>query len=255
MLDSMNRASLFLTVFCGGAAACVIAQGADNDGPNASITRRASGVYRYETIKDHRPRGEERWQFLAHPDGTRTLLMWTDLAARNAQFSVLLRVAETFRPLEAFVSYWNAGVFKGSAHFRVDGGKLIADSVGPYGVRNETIDVPDRFSIGTHPVAGDGWHSWVANPATAGVQTGSLYALEASADLKKPVLGSLTPLQIEFLGAETIGVPAGKFATLHIRLASSNELWVTPRDRLVIKSVLATRDLQYLLAESTGELR
>lgn len=228
---------------------------AENTGPNTSIVRRAAGVYRYETIKDGRLRGEERWQFLAHPDGSRTLITWHDLAARNAQFSVILRVAESFRPLEAFVSYWNGGAFKGSAHFRVDGAKLTADSAGPYGVRNETIDVPDRFSIGTHPVAGDGWHTWTAKPDVQGVQTSALYGLEAGTDVSKAVLGKLGPLKVEIVGPESIEVPAGRFATIHVRLAGLNDLWITARDRLVIKSVIAARDLQYVLVESSGELR
>ena len=136
------------------------APAAENTGPNTSILRRASGQYRYETISDGRVRGEEHWHLLVHPDGSRTKQIWHDLAARNAQFQRHLAVADNFRPLEAFVSYWNGGAFKGSAHFRVDGAKLLADSAGPYGTRNETIDVPEKFSIGTHPVAGDGWHTW-----------------------------------------------------------------------------------------------
>jgi hypothetical protein len=230
-------------------------RGPENTGPNASILRRASGVYRYETITDGRYRGEEHWQFLAHPDGSRTLLVWHDLAARNAQFSVVLRVAESFRPLEAFVSYWNGGIFKGSGHFRVAGARLVADSAGPSGVRNVTIDVPERFSIGTHPVAGDGWHTWTAQPDIRGVQTSALYGLEASADISKPVLGALGPLQLEFIGPESVEVPAGRFEALHVRLAGVNDLWVTARDRLVIKSVIPARDLQYLLVEARGELR
>ena len=258
------RSIRFVSALCAAAPALALAQIAgapapgtatENTGPNTSIARRAAGVYRYETIREHRSRGEERWQFLAHPDGSRTMLMWHDLAARNAQFSVMLRVAASFRPLEAFVSYWNAGAFKGSAHFRVDGRKLIAASAGPYGVRQATIDVPEAFSIGTHPVAGDGWHSWTASGDVHGVQTSTLYGLEASSDLTKPVLGALGPLKIEFLGPESIEVPAGRFDTLHIRLAGINDLWITPRDRLVIKSVIAARNLQYLLVEVSGELQ
>jgi hypothetical protein len=217
--------------------------------------RRASGTYRYESIKDGSIRGEERWQFFAHPDGSRTMIMWHDLAARNAQFSVVLRVAKTFRPLEAYVSYWNGGAFKGSALIRVEGSRLSAQSSGPSGARNVAIDVPDAFSIGTHPVAGDGWHTWTTQADASGVQGSTLYAMEASADLAKPVLGKLTPLSIEYLGAETVVVPAGQFETLHVRIAGVNDLWITPHDRLVVKSVIGARDLQYVLVEADGTLQ
>lgn len=223
--------------------------------PNAAITRRAAGTYRYADLKSGAVRGEERWQFFAHPDGSRTLLMWHDLAARNAQFSVVLRADARLRPTEAFVTYWNSGAFKGSALFRVDGNRLTADARGPSGLTSDAIVVPELFSIGTHPVAGDGWHTWSTAPTLKGIQQSTLYAVEASADTAKPILGTLTPLTIEYLGEETVDVPAGRFRTLHVRVAGVNDLWITPLDRLVVKSVIAARNLQYdlILAEGSFE--
>jgi len=220
--------------------------------PNAAITRRAAGTYRYADLKSGAVRGEERWQFFAHPDGSRTLLMWHDLAARNAQFSVILRADERLRPIEAFVNYWNGGAFKGSALFRVDGNRLTADARGPSGLRTDVVAVPESFSIGTHPVAGDGWHTWSTSPTAKGVQQSMLYAVEASADTTKAVLGTLTPLTIEYLGEETVDVPAGRFQALHVRIAGVNDLWITPRDRLVVKSVITARNLQYDLIHTEG---
>ena len=227
----------------------------ENTGPNAAILRRASGTYRYETIAERRPRGEERFQLLVHPDGSRTLLMWHDLAARNAQFTVVLRNAADFRPLEAFVSYWNAGRFKGSAHVLVEGARLAAQASGAAGVMPQTIDVPAWFSMGTHPVAGDGWHSAGYDAARGGEQSVALYSLEAGTDPMKPVLGTLLPLKIERLGEELVEVPAGRFAATRWRVAGVNDLWVVGPDRLVMKSVIPARDLQYLLVEADGAMR
>jgi hypothetical protein len=219
----------------------------ENQGPNAAILRRASGVYRYEALSDGRLRGEERFQLFVHPDGSRTLMVWHDLFARNAQFSVMLRNGVNFLPLEAFVSYWNAGSFKGSAHFRVQGAQLAATSSGPAGVITQLTELPKIFSIGTHPVAADGWHTAGYEAARGGVQSLTLYSLEASTDLTKPVLGVLRPLSVERLGTETVDVPAGKFAAERWRIAGVNDLWVVGPDRLVVKSVIAARDLQYVL--------
>lgn len=226
---------------------------AENTGPNKSILRRASGVYRYEALSDGRLRGEERFQLFVHPDGTRTLMVWHDLFARNAQFSVMLRSAADFRPLEAFVSYWNAGSFKGSAQIRVQGSQLGATSSGPAGVVSQDITVPAAFSLGTHPVAADGWHAAAYDRARGGIQTSTIYSMEASTDLSKPVLGTLRPLTIEFVGRETVQVPAGRFEAEHWKVAGVNDLWVVGEDRLVVKSVIAARDLQYLL--TSFELR
>ena len=219
----------------------------ENQGPNAAIVRRASGVYRYEALSDGRLRGEERFQLFAHPDGSRTMMVWHDLFARNAQFSVMLRNGADFLPLEAFVSYWNAGSFKGSAHFRVQGEQLAATSSGPAGMTTQLTELPKVFSMGTHPVAADGWHTAGYDAARGGTQSLTLYSLEASTDLTKPVLGTLRPLSVERIGTETVEVPAGRFEAEHWRLAGVNDLWVVGPDRLVVKSVIAARDLQYVL--------
>jgi len=238
------------------AAASVVAQqptaGAaptENTGPNVSIARRAEGVYRYETLSDGRVRGEERFQLFVHPDGSRTLSIWHDLAARNAQFTVVLRNAADFRPLDAFVSYWNGGRFKGAAHFLVDGAMLTATSRGPAGIVPQRIDVPVVFSIGSHPVAGDGWHTAGYDVGKGGQQTLNLYSLEAGTDVTKPVLGTLRPLLVERLGVEMVEVPAGRFEAERWRLSGVNDLWVVGPDRLVVKSVIAARDLQYVLTK------
>lgn len=247
-------AAAAVLVACGLGAGFAAAQQApatttttENTGPNLAITRRVAGTYRYETVSDGRVRGEERFQLFVHPDGSRTLSIWHDLAARNAQFTVVLRNAADFRPLDAFVSYWNGGSFKGAAHFLVDGATLTASSRGPAGVVPQRIDVPATFSIGTHPVAGDGWHTAGYDVTRGGRQSLHLYGLEASADLTRPVLGTLRSLEVERLGTETIEVPAGRFEAERWRLSGVNDLWVVGPDRLVVKSVIAARDLQYVL--------
>ena len=90
------------------------AQTGDSEGPNANILRWASGTYAYTTLSEPRDRGWERFHMNVYTDGSRTMNMWHDLSARDAQFTIILRVAENFRPLEAFVSYWVANGFKGS---------------------------------------------------------------------------------------------------------------------------------------------
>lgn len=219
----------------------------ENTGPNAAIVRRASGTYRYETVSDGRVRGEERFQLFVHPDGSRTLNVWHDLAARNAQFTVVLRNAADFRPLEAFVSYWNAAKFKGSAHFLVDGASVTNTSRGPYGVVPQRLEVPAVFSIGTHPVAGDGWHTAGYDATRGGAQSLNLLSVEAGTDLTRPVHGTLVPLAVERIGEETVEVPAGRFSAVRWRLSGVNDLWLVGEDRLVVKSVIAARDLQYVL--------
>lgn len=214
----------------------------------AATTRVLRGEYRNETIAGAERRGAESFDLLVHPDGSRLLSISSDMTARDAWFTVVLRTAADFRPLDAYASYWTSSGYKGSGRFIVDGDKLLAESAGPEsGLQRRETTVPARFSIGTHPVSGDGWHTANFDPAGPTRQKFTLYSAEASPDRSKPVLGTLVMLDIEYLGEETIEVPAGKFLTQHYRLAGVNDLWVHGPDRIVIRSDLPARGTRYVL--------
>lgn len=139
-------------------SAPALSQTQENEGPNFNIARWASGTYAYTRLSEPADRGWEKFQMNAYVDGSRTMTMWHDLKARNAQFTVILRVDAAFKPQEAFLNYWVANGFKGSTLIRVSEGTLTASANGPAGVFEQSLDVPGAFSIGTHPVSADGWH-------------------------------------------------------------------------------------------------
>ena len=100
----MNRtfSALTKTIILVGALASFGAHAQDeNTGPNSSITRWAEDTYQYLGDNGERERGIEKFCVNVHPDGTCTMIMWHDLYARNLQYSVILRMAEDFRPLQA----------------------------------------------------------------------------------------------------------------------------------------------------------
>jgi hypothetical protein len=222
----------------------------EGNGPNNSITRWAEGTYRYLADGGKRVRGIETFRLHVHPDGTRTLMMWHDLFARNSQYSVMLRVAADFRPLQAFANYWTDKGYKGSVFITVTGHELQAIANGPVGMVTQTLAVPEGLSLGTHPVAGDGWHMWHVDPDGKGVQkSGALYGIESGSDLSKPVLGSLAYISFEVLGEEAVTVPAGTFPTTRYRLAGRSDVWVLMPDRIVIKMSNSGRGYDYVLTE------
>ncbi len=224
------------------------AQTPENDGPNVNIARWAAGTYAYTRPSAPADRGWERFHMNAYADGSRTMTIWHDLKARNAQFTVVLRVGPDFRPLETFLSYWVAEGFKGSTLIRVDGDTLTASASGPAGLFEQSVDVPNVFSIGTHPVSADGWHLWGDSGAVGDTQTAQLYSMEASADVSKPPLGTLRDLPFTRLGEETVTVPAGTFETLHYDLMGS-KIWITKQDRLMVRMVNERFDLEYVLTD------
>lgn len=223
------------------------AQDEENRGPNANIVRWAAGAYLYRTISDGRKRGTEDWTLTVHPDGSRTMRMWNDLHARNSHLTATLRVAADFRPLEAYVSYWTQGEFKGSGVFTVHGGTLEALVNGPQGRIAETVTVPRGFSIVTHPLAGDGWHTWYYDEETGGEQTGLVYNIDSTPDLTRPPIGALEEQTIAFIGEEAIEVPAGTFDARHHVIGGFADVWTTGPDKILVKFVWEKFDLEYVL--------
>ncbi len=220
---------------------------------NKNIVRWSRGTYEYRTLEDKAPRGSERFQLMVHPGGSRTLLMWHDLAARNAQFTVVLRTDAAFRPVEAYLNYWVETGYKGSALIRVDRDELFVTSQGASGAHTQTITVPEAFSIGTHPVSADGWHLYQQSTHSQGQPVARIYIMEASADLTKPLLGSFVEMPFEVLADDaTMITPAGTFLTTHYRLAGGlSEIWLAGEDRLMVRMVNERRGLEYVLSEYT----
>jgi len=219
---------------------------ADGTG-NASISRHLAGEYAYRTIGEGRDRGSERFELIAHPDGTRTLVMWNDLFARNGQIHAVLRVGADFRPLEASYTYFNDGAFKGSGSFilvdrrlsgrvRTAGGELL----------EQELKVPDNVSFALHPLAGDGWHAWYVGSEAGNEVRGAMVNFDASADTARPALAHLQEQAWRYEGAESIEVPAGRFDAQRYAGAGAT-VWVTGPDRVLVRFLWPQFDREYVL--------
>jgi len=243
----LPRLALGLALAC---SFCLTADAAETTNSNGAVARHWSGEYRNETIDSAERRGSEKFDLVVHPDGSRTIAISSDMTTRNAWFTVVLRNDANFRPIEASAFYWNSGRYKGSGYFTITEDRIVATSNGPTsGTQRGESPVPTRFSIGLHPVSADGWHTAQHEPNGDAKQTVSLYSIEASADVSKPVLGTIVPLSVEYVGDETIDVPAGRFETRRYKLAGMNDLWVHGEDRIVIRSDLPARGLRYVLTK------
>jgi hypothetical protein len=63
---------------------------------NAAVVRHWSGEYRNESIATGERRGSEKFDLLVHPDGSHTLSITSDMTARHAWFTVVLRQDSRF---------------------------------------------------------------------------------------------------------------------------------------------------------------
>ena len=106
----------------------------ENPGPNANITRWAAGKLTFRDIESEQVTGEEYFRLSVHPDGTRTMMAWLNSSGYNNIRHVVMRVEESFRPIEVFVNAWVRDYgYKGSTRVIIDGTQLTATTWGPAG--------------------------------------------------------------------------------------------------------------------------
>lgn len=239
----------FLACLAGLSVSAASAAEPENSGPNTNITRWASGKHAFRAVEDQRMRGEEHFRLSVHPDGTRTMAVWKDLYAVNSHIHALMRVDREFRPLEAFADYWQADGHKGSIRITVDGRTLHASGWSPVGPGQHTFNVPEALTVITHGEGFNGWGLWPVLNAKQD-QRVTAYNVSPARGAMAPVLGTLTERTAKYLGEEEITVPAGTFKAAR----AANELfevWVTIPDRILVRQLIRSRGLEFVLVEMT----
>lgn len=236
--------ALILTAVTASPDAGVLAQ----ETPAHAVVRWVDGAYEYRRVSDGVLRGTETFSMSLHRDGTRTMRATTDIFSRGVQVSVIQRVGSDFRPLDAQVVTYLAAGFKGAGTFIVDGASLSATVRGPAGVSRADYAVPHGLSLGSHPLAMDGWHGWQVRPVKGLKQEAAIFLVDGDPDVTKAMLGKLRTSVFEYLGDETVEVPAGRFAAAHYRMDGDVDLWVATEDRILVKSAWPKFKSEYLLA-------
>lgn len=214
---------------------------------NACIIREASGSYTYRSLSDGHVRGHERFHLTVYNDGSRLMRAATDIAERDVQMNAMLRVDASFRPLDAALMLYTQGRFKGATALHVEGDRLIAFANDTTGQTVREIAVPEKFSIGCHPIAMDGWHTWPAGPLTDAEQPTSIYFVNGSPIWSRPFLGTLQSHSLVYHGEEEISSPAGRFPCRHFTLSGHSELWVHGEDLRLIRYDWTKLDRRYEL--------
>ena len=217
------------------------------------IERALHGVHVCTNISDGTRCGEDRWTLTVQNDGTRTLRSFVNQSNFGTQINVVMHAdAETFRPIHAFASVYSGGAFFGSGHFAVEGDVLRASVSSPSEYFVETVDLPGTFTLLFHPISLDGGHYGAGfDPDGPAVQMHNLCSLGAAG---RSVLCAVNPVRLEFLGKETITVPAGTFVTEHYKFGENTEVWIAGRDRVMIQHEYTVRGSRYQLVELEGEL-
>ena len=220
---------------------------AQDESAQANALRWAEGEYTYRTIADHRFRGLEEWSLVVHPDGSRVMTASVNNVDAGVRFHMVHRVDASFRPIEVFVAHWVQGENRGTSHVIVDGDQITATVHGANGQTVQNLKVGDRFSVQPHPVSTDGWRGWPYDRDLGGIQNSTNFNISVAPQSSSPLLGTIHEETIEFIGFETITVPAGMFEAEHYRFRNRADIWVTPNDRIVVRYAYSELDREYIL--------
>jgi hypothetical protein len=183
-------------------------------------------------LDDGAPCGTERWLVTVYADGTRTIRTFLDMPNTASQITMVMRVDAEFRPIDAFANVYSTGRFLGSGFYAIEGHKLKQSINTPDGVFVDQIDVPEDFSLLLHPASADGWHYGYYDRNEAGQQASRQCTLGAAG---RSVMCAFSERILEFVGTETITVPAGTFETQRFKFGDSTELWLTGPDRIIVQ--------------------
>lgn len=213
-----------------------------------NIVRWAKGKYIYRMASTGQATGEEDWHLTVHPDGSRTMRATNFRYEGDVHRTVVLRVAETFRPLDLYAAYWVNGAWSGTGLFAVTGDTMSAVVETRYGRIEQTLTVPEHFSFIPHPLSTNAWLGWYYDRDKGGPQTITVYDLLARVQ-GPAVIGPMYQQTLAYLGEQNITVPAGTFTTQHYKVDDAVDLYLTGQDALMVRFEWEPADRIFELTE------
>ena len=176
-------------------------------------TVRGRIAYRHD---EHGERGREWFTVTVQGDGARTVRAQCEMDDEVLLRDVTYSVDGAWRPLDAFVRLVRNGRFVGSAWFRFDDDGAECESLtaleGRVSQRRETLGRPLLFA--PHPLVCDGWQASAYDYSRG---PGRQRLDPCSNSSSRPDGGSgpsigIVHKDLEYVGDETVTVPAGTFA-------------------------------------------
>ena len=246
MLLTMRTLSL-VAAFAAAYTASAYAQVEAPQPTDATLVKKIySGTNVCKGLTDGSPCGSERWNMTVYEDGTRTIRTFLNSTDTASQITMVMRVDEDFKSIDAFSHGYSMGKFLGSGFYAVEGDKLKQTINTPDGVFVEELDVPENFSLLLHPVSADGWHYAYYDQKKLGQQTSQQCTLGAAG---RSVMCAFSERMLEFVANETITVPAGTFDTHRFKFGDSTELWLMGPDRIIVQHEYGEGNSRYQLTE------
>lgn len=221
--------------------------------------RRISGWISY-SAGDGRETGRERFELITTSAGT-TLRAFCEMDEVALTRDVTLAMDDHWRPLDGFCRITRHGAREAVLWFDVDQDAVrLNGRIG--GTRFEQIALPleePLVYLGLHPLQGD---ALIVN-ARGADRPGEPVAIEGvtnsiSPDGDEAVGVHPVTIEVTYLGAETLVVPAGSFAARHYALRwdpswPAADLWVRAEDCVFLRLDWSHVDARYLLTDLIEE--
>jgi len=221
-------------------------------------------TYRGKILYNTDGKGEEGREYFTvtiQPDGSRTLRAHCEMDNDELLRDVVYTLDGQWRPQDAFVRLSIQNKFQGSAWFRFTDRSLECETytadAGRLSQRFAIAGYPPSF--GGHPICCDTWHAKAADLRRG---TNTMQAIEGIA-MSSPLpnggsgpMLSLSAVDVEFVGTESVTTPAGTFETKHFKNFSRRrgfvhpvEIWAHSEDFVPVKCRLGLLGQTYELVE------
>ncbi|MEK9810380.1 MAG: hypothetical protein VW362_08025 [Candidatus Nanopelagicales bacterium] len=207
---------------------------------------------------DGTKRGQEPCTVTVHTDGQRTIRARSEIFDTEIVRDVTYTVGADFRPIDCFIRVRQWDKVIGSTWFRFAGKTAECEGFttneGRISQRFDLEKPPESFI--THAVSTDVWHctNIKKDPALGRQLIDPIPSCSPLANgASGPMLGQW-PMTAEYVGIETIEVPAGKFEAEHVRYVELDgslwlEMWCTnDPDRVRLKMYDPVYETSYVLA-------
>ncbi len=198
--------------------------------------------------REGQERGREWFTFTRHTDGKRTLraLCEIDEPDPTVLRDVTYSLDEKDVPMDCFVRLTVGDKFMGSGWFRMTESEIECESYGPtIGRVSQRVPIVGPYDgFGTHPIAGDAYITKKMD-RSRGPHRRQFRTFLPSMDHRgaTPPLLAEVRIELEYVGDETVTVPAGTFDCSHYRFTDEKggmatndgshpdyDVWVTADD-------------------------
>ena len=216
---------------------------------------------RLDYVHDERGETGREWVTITvNADGSRTIRAQCEMDEDGLLRDVIWSLDSNWRPIDAYVRLNVGGAFQGAGWFWMNGteieGEILNAETGRLRQKLRLEHPPAIF--GAHPVSGDAMKT--ANFDRTSKDKIQKFNGLSTSPLPNGGSGPLLTLMVmtfEFIGEETVTVPAGTFETeryrWHFEQFEPIEIWTLGGDHVPVKLRWDELESDYLLSELTGD--